>query len=595
MKSKTTAIWFVLAAALFAGVWFCQKYLQPAGPEAVTLLAGLRATDLTAISVSPAGALEIAAVRTNGAWQLEKPVAYPAQTAAIETLVNALVRLTPQRLTASDLNGRNADAEYGFDNPQFTLDLAAGDQTWHLRVGKRTAPGDQVFVRVVGLDGAFVTEVGWLQLLPHSAKDWRDTALVDAAGCDWIVVTNGGKALEFRRDATNQIWRMIQPLATRADGTRLALALQQLQAGRVQFITDDPRTDLSSFGLQPADLVVWLGHGTNFLAAVQTGKSLPDEATQVYARREGWNSVLAVDKSVCAPWRGPVNSFRDPKLLTLTGPVAQIEVRSDRPEDNFILQRSGAGAWTVAGEKFPADQEYVQNFLRLLAGLRISEFVKDAVTAPVLQGFGLTPPARQIILRSQAGDANHVVAQLNFGATETNRVMVQRGDEDFVYAVKLEDYAQLPETGWEFRDRRIWHFSETNVAQVTVRQNGTTRQLLRTGDGQWSVAEGSQGMIEPPAVEETLHRLGELTAYGWVARNVTAPEKYGLNPGNLSLIVELKSGEKLNLDFGTVLAQGASALAAVTLDGERWVLVFPPVAYHYINTYLALPPAAPSN
>ena len=195
MKSKTTAIWFVLAAALFAGVWFCQKYLQPAGPEAVTLLAGLRATDLTAISVSPAGALEIAAVRTNGAWQLEKPVAYPAQSAAIESLVDALVRLTPQRLTASDLNGRNADAEYGFDNPQYTLDLAAGDQTWHLRVGKRTAPGDQIFVRVVGLDGAFVTEVGWLQLLPHSASDWRDTALVNAAGCDWIVVTNGGKAL----------------------------------------------------------------------------------------------------------------------------------------------------------------------------------------------------------------------------------------------------------------------------------------------------------------------------------------------------------------------------------------------------------------
>jgi hypothetical protein len=595
MKSKTTAIWFVLAAALFAGVWFCQKYLQPAGPEAVTLLAGLRATDLTAISVSPAGALEIAAVRTNGAWQLEKPVAYPAQSAAIESLVDALVRLTPQRLTASDLNGRNADAEYGFDNPQYTLDLAAGDQTWHLRVGKRTAPGDQIFVRVVGLDGAFVTEVGWLQLLPHSASDWRDTALVNAAGCDWIVVTNGGKALEFRRDATNQVWRMIQPLATRADGTRLALALQQLQAGRVQFITDDPRADLSTYGLQPADLVVWLGHGTNFLAAVQIGKNLPDDATKVYARRVGWNSVVAVDKSVFAPWRGPVNSFRDPNLLTLTGPVAQIEVRSGRPEDNFILQRSGAGGWTVVGEKFPADQENVQNFLRLLAGLRISEFVKDAVTAPVLQSFGLTPPSRQIILRRQTGDAGPVAAQLNFGATETNRVLVQRGDEDFVYALKPEDYARLPEAGWEFRDRRIWHFSETNVAQVTVRQNGTTRQLLRTGDGQWSLAEGSQGMIEPPAVEETLHRLGELTAYGWVARNATAPEKYGLNPGNLSLTVELKSGEKLELDFGLVLAQGASALAAVNLDGERWVFVFPPVAYHYLNTYLALPPAPPSN
>ena len=38
MKSKTTAIWFVLAALLFAGVWLCHKFLQPAAPETFTLL-----------------------------------------------------------------------------------------------------------------------------------------------------------------------------------------------------------------------------------------------------------------------------------------------------------------------------------------------------------------------------------------------------------------------------------------------------------------------------------------------------------------------------------------------------------------------------
>ena len=41
MKSKTTAIWFVLAAALFAAIWFCQKFLQPAAPVTATLLAGV--------------------------------------------------------------------------------------------------------------------------------------------------------------------------------------------------------------------------------------------------------------------------------------------------------------------------------------------------------------------------------------------------------------------------------------------------------------------------------------------------------------------------------------------------------------------------
>ena len=521
MKSKTTTIWFVLAASLFAAVWFCQNYLQPAAPEKASLLAGLRAPELTAIQVGPAGALEIAAMRTNGAWQLQKPLAYPAQAAAIDALLAALEKLTPQRLTAAELRGHNTDAEYGFDNPQFTLDLAAGEQSWHLRVGKKTAPGDQVFVRVVGLDGAFVTDASWLQLLPHTSGDWRDTALVDATGgCDWIIVTNGAKVLEFRRDATNQLWRIIRPLPAHADSARLTAAFEQLRAGRVtQFIADDP-PDLSSYGLQPADLVVWLGRGTNFVAAIQTGKSLPADATMVYARREGWNAVVAADKAGLSPWRGVVNDFRDPNLLTLAGPVGEIEVRGETPENNFTLQSHGPESWTVAGEKFSADQENVRNFLRLLAGLRVSEFVKDVVTTPDLQGFGLTTPSRQITLRATAGDTNSVLAQLIFGTTLTNRVFVKRGDEDYVYAVKVEDFARLPEAGWEFRDRRIWSFSETNVAQVTLRQNGKTRQMIRTGENKWSLAAGSQGMIAPPAIEETLHRLGGLTASGWVGRGV---------------------------------------------------------------------------
>ena len=50
--------------------------------------------------------------------------------------------------------------------------------------------------------GAFVTDPGWLQFLPRSAADWRDTTLVDTADTvDWIVITNGAKAIELRRDA----------------------------------------------------------------------------------------------------------------------------------------------------------------------------------------------------------------------------------------------------------------------------------------------------------------------------------------------------------------------------------------------------------
>ena len=593
MKSKTTTIWFVLAAALFAGIWLGQKYLQPAAPANATLLSGLRAADLTAMQISPAGAREISVLRTGHAWQLQKPLAYPAQAAAIEALAGALEKLVPTRLTAAEIHShKNSEADFGFDNPQFRLDLAAGELSWHLLIGNKTAPGDQVFIRVVGLDGAFVTDAGWLQLLPHSANDWRDTALVDAAGpTDWIVITNGTKAMEFRRDPTNQLWRMIRPLSARADGVRLAAALQQLQAGRItQFVTDDPRTDLSGYGLQPAELDVWLGCGTNFTAAVHVGKNSPEKSAQLFVRREGWNAVVTASKETFAVWRGAVNDFRDPHLLAPTAPVAEIEVRG---ENHFFLQQRGPNDWIVAGEKYPADRENVQNFLKLLTSLHVAEFVKDTATATDLQERGLATPSRQIFLRGTAGDSNSVLTQLIFGTNEPNRVLVKRGDEEFIYALKSEDVSRLPEAGWEFRDRHVWNFTETNVASVTLRQYGKTRQMIRTGNNKWSLAAGSQGVINPPAIEETLHRLGELTAAGWVGCNVTAPEKYGLNTNNLAIVTELKSGEKLSIEFGTELTQGQTALAAVTFAGERWVFVFPPVLYQFVTTYLTIPPNAP--
>jgi hypothetical protein len=558
-----------------------------------SLLPGLRAGEVTAFQISPAGAKEISVVRSNGLWQLVKPLAYPAQSAAVEALAGTLEKLVPAaRLTAAELHShKNADAEFGFENPQFSVLLQAGDQRQQLLVGNKTAPGDQVFIRIVGADGAFVTDAGWLQLLPRTANDWRDTALVSASGaCDWIILTNGTKAMEFRRDATNQFWRMLRPLQARADNARLDAAFQQLRAGRVtQFVTDDPRADLSGFGLQPAELEVWLGQGTNLTDGVAAGKTLADNPARLFARREGWNSVVTAGKDAFAGWRGAVNDFRDPHLLSLTATVAEIDVHG---EENYTLQRIGTNNWTLAGENYSADADNVQAFVKLLTGFRVSEFVKDVVTAPDLQGFGLATPSRQIILRGKAGDPDSVLAQVLFGATETNRVFVKRGDEDFVYALKPEDVARLPEHGWEFRNRRVWNFSEANVAQVTLRQNGKTRQLVRTGENKWSLAAG-QGIINPPAVEETMHRLGELTAAGWVGHNVTAPEKYGLNPDNLSVTIELKTGEKWQLDFGLELPQGQTALAAVTYDHQRWVFVFPPVLYQFITQYLTIPPNTP--
>jgi len=600
MNTKNTLVWFVTAAGLFVAIILLDRFHRPPAVAAGNVLSGLQASAVTSLQLIPAGALEIRADRQDGAWLLAKPVPYPAQSAAVEALLDALQKLTPAtRISAGEVHAhRTADADFGFDPPQISLAITAGDRRWQLQVGNKTAPGDQVFLRLVGVEGAFVTDAGWLKLIPRSAGDWRSTALVaaDADNCDAIVLTNGAKIVELRRDTTNHLWRMIRPLPARADSDRITDALQRLLAAQaVKFVTDDPKADLTAFGLQPADLDLWLERGTNLISALHTGKNVTNETAQIYARRERWDVVFTTASSPLAPWHGTVNDFRDPHLLELTGPVAEIEMHGAL---DFTLQRQGTNDWQVAGEKFPVDADTVQLFLKTLAGLRVTEFVKDVVTAPDLAAYGLTAPARQVTLRAAAGGTNAVIAQLDF-SVQTNGIFVHRADEDFIYAITPEDFntlfgeGSLFAAGWEFRERRIAHFSENDVAQITLHQNGKTRQLVHDGPNKWSLAAGSQGIINPPALEETAHRLGELTVLGWMARNVTEPEKFGLKPDNLEMIVELKNGGKFSVAFGTELPRANTALAAVTLDGERWAFVFPPVSYQFVSSYLSIPANAP--
>jgi hypothetical protein len=67
---------------------------------------------------------------------------------------------------------------------------------------------------------------------------------------------------------------------------------------------------------------------------------------------------------------------------------------------------------------------------------------------------------------------------------------------------------------------------------------------------------------------------------------------YGLKPGNLSITVTLKNNQSYTVDFGTPLS-GQTSLAAVTLDGQRWVFIFPPALYQLVMSYLAIPAGVP--
>jgi hypothetical protein len=600
MKSKTTILWFMLAAVLAMAIWVLNTYFKPASTVPKPLLAGLRAAQVGSLQIIPAGGREINVLRTNGAWRLETPLVYPAQTAAIDGLLGTLEKLLPRlTLTAAELNAhKDADAEFGFDHPQFKVELTAGNQTWHLWVGNKTANGDGVYVRMVGATGAFITDLTWLQFLPLEAKQWRDTSLVNVSDAtDWLVITNGAQAIELRRDPTNRLWHLVRPLPARADNLRVSVVLGELRNATVaRFVSDDPKADLTAYGLDPATMDVWLGSGTNLLTAVHVGTTVKDLPGEVYARRQGWNSVLATAKNSLADlWKASASSFRDPKLFEITAPVTEIQMRG---RDTYTLQFI-SNAWTVVGEKFPVEADLVtNNLLKTLASMQVIDFVQDSITPADLQTYGFSNVVQTITLRSGLGGTRPVIGELLVGGSTTNGLLyVKRSDEEFIYTTP--DFGnEIPNISDFFRARQIWRFSETNVATVTMRQSGKVRQFTRTGPNAWTVTGGSDVVIETRAIEETVHQLGDLAATAWIGRNYTDAD-VGITTNSPELTIELKSGEKHTVTFGKrqdLPQNQTTALAEVTLDGERWYFIFPPMQCLLVAKRLAIPPdPAPSN
>ena len=152
MNAKATAFWFVIAAALFSFIFFYQRQARKAQTGPGPILPGLKASAITCVEVLPQKREpEIRACRTNQGWQLVAPLTYPAQSISVENLLTTLEHLTPSTfINEAELKHRSsADEEYGFTSPQCSIILQPGN--YRIRIGKKTSPGDQVFLRSEGV------------------------------------------------------------------------------------------------------------------------------------------------------------------------------------------------------------------------------------------------------------------------------------------------------------------------------------------------------------------------------------------------------------------------------------------------------------
>ena len=592
MSSKNTWLWLTVAAVLFAFIFLFERYRPRPDTGPAYLLPGIEAKTVESVQIR-AGQVQIRVERTNGGWQLIEPVAYPAQNTNVQKLLDALQQLTvAHRISETEFRKNpKAGEDYGIEPPQLSLIL---DSRPPVLFGHRTSPGDQVFVRIPGIEGVAIVNADVLNLFPRDANGWRETTLADfdPGTFDRITVTNAMKSqwsFMLQRDSTNKLWAMAFPGKARADSEKVEDAMQKLEKLRVrQFVSDDPNADLEAFGLQPPALTLSFGQGTNTLLALDFGKELTNSPGLIYARRRDQNAVVTVSTNTLNQWNASYDIFRDRHLVTLMGPIENIQIVG---QDKFTLQWQTNNSWRIVSQDFPVDEGMATRLARTLSELQVADFEKDQVTGPDWAKYGLAAPVGTYTLTWTATQTTtNPPTQLEFGTNTKNQIFARRLGEDAVYGIASADFEALVSASWQLRDRHIWNFDINDVSRITVQQNGLTRQMLRNSTNGWSLAPGSNGSINDSAIEDTTRELGHLTAFAWVGHGAAKLAGFGITPQSYQLSIELKNGEKLVVQLGNATAMD-SVYASVTLSGEPWIFEFPPDVYSHLRFCLTIPPA----
>lgn len=601
MNSSQTKWLMGLAVVIFAFIILVELRSPSGGPPAPTslpIVAGLRPGTVTRVEFVRSNET-FRAERTGGQWRLTAPFNYPANSLALDMLVDVCTRLRPQLVIAAEQV--KTLAEFGLAPPQATVIFHQGATKVELRIGARAPVNQQLYVQVAGNAAVAVADANLLELLPKTADDWRDRQLLSLAGLkyDRLRVRTGPRDLVLERAATNQLWRIAQPPPIkRANTPRIEHVLRELQRWPVQrFITDDPKTDLDALGLQTPDTELAIGSGTNDLVVVQFGKSPTNQPELVYARRLATTNVVLVARDWLDQLRAPYWDFCEHRLVdTLAAEaVDRIEVRG-RESYNLVRQPgTGTNRVWLADDAFKSstDPQLLLSFLNQLVVLEAAELAKEVVTD--FTPYGLAPPSRQISLLKSATNVsgsltNTLVARLDFGGDQSDRLFARRHDENSVYVVPRGEVEQLAWSLLQIQDRTVWSFSTNQVLAVTVTFDGRSRRLTRTPEGQWSDAGEAVGDIRNVALEETLFRLGHLRAERWTGRGTNQLPVYGVTDQSHYVSVELAgTPAKTNtVHFGNMPFR-RHPFAAVTdpRTGQPVVFEFPrPLYMDYVVQYL---------
>ncbi len=546
MNWKPTLVLLAIAAALYLFFNFYENK-QPSTLDLAHTASVVFAYDrnqIDALTVTDHDTkIELHRGETNH-WKMLAPVADRADGPLIEEVMTTLESMRKvDTITASFLSKVKL-ADYGLQTPREKLAVTDNKgHTTEFLFGNESAIEGKVYLQVTGGGDVFVVNDDLKKLLQKDVNSWRDHRLTNLVATDVnkLVVKNPAGEIELQRD--NDHWKIVKPLAARADDARINDLVSQVATLNIKSFVADDKADAASYGLaeprgtvtlftaqDPKGVELMIG-GIPATPTPATAAPAPSPAPTpdpkladtVYARMPARQSIYAVPNTVDAFVNLKPNDLRDHHLVRLNPDTVDRIKLIPAGGAAFTLARKDK-VWTVLGATpaQPVDAAAPGQLMQSLANATVTDFVTDS--ASDLAKYGLDQPVLQVAFSAFASEntaesnaGEKPLAAVLFGKMDGGGVYAKVADEPFVVSVPQTLLADIPADPLGWQPVAIFQADPDKVVSLEIKAHDRPDlALTRPEKGTWTLANKAAGELNTSKAQSVASVLARLRAVRWV-------------------------------------------------------------------------------
>ena len=342
----------------------------------------------------------------------------------------------------------------------------------------------------------------------------------DPARVDGLVIETDGPVIECRYDGRR--WRLVRPLAARADPiaiARLLDALQELPRGDVLLPPKRSGNPYAPYGLDAprAAISIVSGAVTN---RVLIGRRTP-LGDGVYVRQSDQAGLVRLDPALLDLLPAGAEALRDRSLLVgAPADIDRLDVRG--PAGYLQLARAEHNGWRLY-QPFAAraDSATVAALVEKLLACSVVQFVQDGVGD--LAPYGLdSQSAVAAVLNTDAGDGSQVLVLGDPLPNDPALVYARLQAENSIYAVPQDVRKALLVAPDELRDRHLPACVPDELQGIRIAAGETVLEF-RQDAGAWRIAAPIRAPADADAVRGLLRAWTDVRLVAFENASTSAP------------------------------------------------------------------------